>query len=923
MRGQYEMTDDFALENRRLKEVMSLLGMESPTDIQRAAIPEIDSGKHVLVIAPTGIGKTEAAMLPIMEKVLEESPKGIACLYITPLRALNRDLLRRLDEFGKRLGISIGVRHGDTPQSERTRQSKSPPQILITTPETFQILFLGRRLLNALKNVRWVIIDEIHELTEDERGAQLSVGLERLSDVVGEFQRIGLSATVGDPEKIAAFLSGKGREASIVKVSAIKEIDLSVNSPIPEEDEEKLAVRLHTDAKHVACMRRARELIERHSSTLFFVNTRDTAEALGVRYHIWDDELRIGVHHGSLSKDVRIQMEEEFKRERLKALICTSSMELGIDIGSADFTVQFNSPRQVTRLIQRVGRSGHRVGERSVGEIIATDFSEIAESMVICRRALAGALEHIIIRENPLTVLANQIAAMCMTAGSISVDKAYSTLKRAYPFTGLDRGEFDEVIALMGQIRVIASDDTVIRKTRRTMRYFYDNISMIPDEKTYRIREVSTRGIIGTLDESFVISSAEPYSTFVTRGRTWQVIEVRDDEVLVEEVKDISGTPSWVGEEIPVPFEIAQEVGRLRSSSCLYDCASQDARKEFGAFVDRQRESGKRMPGANKILIERGDRLLVMHACFGTKVNETLSKLIGNLISARIGESIGIDSNAYAVVFHTPANIDLKQIEAILLETKPESLEALLRMVLRSSGIFRWQFLHVAKKFGAVERGADHRTVNISKIIDAFEDTILFEECLRKTIFENMDVAQAAEVLRAIQNGEMEIETGGLSPLGIEQIDEQKELMMPKTADRSILMALKKRLMEEQVILHCLKCGSQRKSRIGNLPEKKIKCNVCGGVMLAAVRPYGKGDLKALKIRRPKDDEKMAIRRLHKSANLVMSHGRMALLALVARGVGPDTAARILHRFYRNEDDFMRGILAAEINYAKTKRFWD
>jgi len=916
------MPTDFTIKDERLIEVMHNLGIDRLTEVQNEAIPEIRSGKHVLVIAPTGIGKTEAVMLPIMEKIISERPKGIACLYITPLRALNRDLMRRLEEFGKKLDISIGVRHGDTSQSERKKQSISPPQILITTPETFQILFLGKRLRSHLKNVKWVIIDEIHELAEDERGAQLAVALERLTERSGEFQRIGLSATVGEPEKIANFLAGIARDVKIIKTSMIKEIELAVESPIPTSEDEELAIQLHTDGKHIACMRHARELIEQHSSTLFFVNTRDTAEALSVRYHIWDESFRIGVHHGSLSKEIRIQMEEEFKQEKLKALICTSSMELGIDIGSADFTVQFNSPKQVTRLIQRVGRSGHRIGQISVGRIIATEFTELIEGAVICRKTLNGELEQIEIRQNPLAVLANQIAAMCLASGEIDESEAYATIKRAYPFADLSKEEFQRVISAMREIRTIRIDGSKLRKIGRTMKYFYDNISMIPDEKTFKIREVSTRGVIGTLDESFVMSSAEPYSTFVTRGRTWQVIEVRDDELLVEEVKDIAGTPSWVGEEIPVPFQVAQEVGYLRASRKGLECATADAQREFDDFLLNQRKSGAEIPSAQQILIEYGERMLVIHACFGTKVNETLAKLIASLLSAKLGESVGADSNAYAIIIQTPANIAPQEIERFLRETKPEALEVLLRVILRSSGIFRWQFLHVAKKFGAIERGADYRSINLSRIMDAFEDSIIFEESLRKTIFENLDIRLAAEVLRGIQSGEITISKGKLSPLGRELLDEQRELMMPRTADRSILMALKNRLMEEQIILHCLKCGSERKSRIRNLPSK-LSCKLCGGVMLVAVRPFSREQLKTLKSKHPSEKEKNTIKKLRKSANLVMAHGRKALMTLVARGVGPDTAARLLQRYYRNEEEFLRDILVAEVLYARTKRFWD
>jgi len=917
------MTSRFRIKNEELLRLLSELGIDEPTEIQERAIPEILSGKHTLVIAPTGIGKTETAILPILERMAEERPKGIACLYITPLRALNRDLMKRLLEFGKRLDISIGVRHGDTPQSERQKQSKSPPQILITTPETFQILFLGARLRTHLKHVRWVVVDEIHELAEDERGAQLAVGLERLTSFAGEFQRIGLSATVGDPEAVAGFLCGTAREVGIVKVKAVKEIDLAVESPAPMKDDAKQAAVLHTDEKHIACMRRARELVEQHRSTLFFVNTRDTAEALGVRYHLWDEGFKIGVHHGSLSKDIRVRMEEDFKSEELKALICTSSLELGIDVGSADFTIQFNSPRQVTRIIQRVGRSGHRVGKRSVGRILATEFTEIAESTVICRRAMRGELEHIRIRESPLTVLANQIAAMCMTSGEIDQESAFKTVKGSLPFAKLDKEDFKRVVHGLIETRMISVDGSRMRKNARTMKYFYDNISMIPDERTFKIREISTRSIIGTLDESFVVASAEPYSTFVTRGRTWQVVEVKEDEVLVEEVRELAGTPSWLGEEIPVPFEVAQEVGAMRRLDDLsaYPIAA-DAQKEFKDFLGKQREGRFPIPSSDDLLIEKGDKILVIHACFGTKVNDTLSRLIASLVSAKLGESIAVDSNSYAIILKTPRNIDPKEVERVLRETDPDKLESLMRVILKSSSALKWQFLHVAKKFGAVEKGADYRSVNLSRIMDAFEGSVLMDEAFDKTVFDELDIAGSAEVLRMVRSGKIAVSYGKLSPLGTSLIGERRELMQPRTADRTILMALKNRLLEEQVILHCLRCGTERRSSVKNL-QSKISCNACGGVMLAVVRPYGKDDTKLIGKRHPTEEEKDAVKRLYKSANLVMAHGKKAVLALVARGVGPDTAARLLQRYNVNEEDFLRDLLAAEVLYARTKRFWD
>ncbi len=905
----------------RLVESLSRRGIDRPTEPQRLAMPAILSGDHVLLVAPTGIGKTEAAMLPVLQRLSEGGRGGIRCVYVTPLRALNRDLWHRLREFCEALDLRIAVRHGDTPQSERTAQSKDPPDVMITTPETLQIMFTGRNLRSHLSKVRFVIVDEIHELAEDERGAQLSVALERLAELAGEFQRIGLSATVGSVDEISGFLAGRDRRVKVLRVSAVKDMRVQVESPPQGVVDVTLAERLQTDAKHLACMTRCRQLVDGHSSTLFFVNTRDSAEALGVRYHLWDDDFAVGVHHGSLSKAIRIQMEDEFKSQRLKALICTSSLELGIDVGSADFTIQFNSPRQVTRLIQRVGRSGHRHDAVSYGAVVCTSPVEVAESLVIARRAMVEELEKFSIRENPLGVLANQVVAMTLTETRVDKDKAFDTLRKAYPFKRLLRADFDAVLRLLSELHIIWNDDDSFRRKTTGRRYFYDNISMIPDERTYRIRDVSSRAVIGTLDESFVASYAEPYATFVARGRTWRVVEVAEDEVLVEEVREIGATPSWVGEEIPVPYEVSQEVGAMRRLLALdaYPCGDLE-REEIREWVRAQGDLP--VPTDKRVTIEQGDGVVVINCCFGSKVNETLSKLITALLTARFGESIGVQTEPYAIVLETPRGLRANDVLKALKETDPDTLGQLMRIVLRNSSYLRWQFIHVAKKFGAVRKDADYKMLNISKLMEVFEHTPIFDEAIAKTLWENMDVAATAEVLHRIRDGRIEVDVGPLSPIGTAAIGKRQELMQPRRADKSVLMALKTRLMSEDVVMVCMNCRSQRRSKVENLPER-VSCQKCGGVLVAAIQPYARNEFEVLRKGAASDEETKLLRKIYKNANLVMAHGRKAAMALVGRGIGPDTAGRILARYHLEEYEFLKDILEAEVSYARTKRFWD
>ena len=912
---------EFALLDRRIRDLLSRRGITQPTEPQKKAIPSVMSGHHVLLVAPTGIGKTEAAMLPILDALTKTKREGIRCVYVTPLRALNRDLLRRLKEFGEAVGLKVAVRHGDTSQSERTAQAKNPPDVIITTPETLQIMFTGKVLRKHLACVRHVIIDEIHELAEDERGAQLAVALERLARLAGEFQRIGLSATVGSIDEIANYLAGTGRSVSVLRVSAVKDMRVVVESPVTDEKDKQLADKLQTDLKHIACMKRCRELVDGHRSTLFFVNTRDYAEALGVRYHLWDEGFKVGVHHGSLSKDVRIQMEDEFKSEQLRAIICTSSLELGIDVGSADFTIQFNSPRQVTRLIQRVGRSGHRHDAVSYGAVVTTEPRETAESIVIARRAMIEELERLSVRENPLSVLANQLVAMTLTEPRVDKEWAFSTVTRAYPFRNLLRKDFEDVLRLLSELHLLWNDETTFRRKTTGMKYFYDNISMIPDERTYRIRDVSSRAVIGTLDESFVATYIEPYATFVSRGRTWRVVEVGEDEVMVEQVREIGATPSWVGEEIPVPYEVAQEVGAMRRLLALdlYPCGEVE-KAQMREWVAGQKDFP--VPTDKLVTIEQGDGVIVINCCFGSKANETLAKLVTALLAARFGESIGVQTEPYSIVLETPRNIRAADVVRALKETDPDSLAQFMRLIVRNSSYLRWQFVHVAKKFGAVRKDADYKMLNISKLIDVFEHSPIFDEAVAKTLWENMDVETAATVLRRMQEGTIALVLGRLSPMGTQAIGTRKDLMQPQRADKTVLNALKERLTKEDVVLACMNCRTQKKTSIDRMPDK-VRCGKCGGVLVAAIQPYAKSELDVLK-KGPSDEEgKKVLKRVYKNANLVMAHGKKAAMVLVGRGVGPDTAARILARYHLEEAELLRDILAAEVSYARTKKFWD
>lgn len=930
----------FEILHPSLKEVMRSKGLVEPTLPQRRAIPKILEGKNVLLISPTGMGKTESAMLPLFHKILNETPKPIALLYITPLRALNRDMLQRMHEFGDALGIGIGVRHGDTSQSERIKMSKNPPQILITTPETFQILFLGRNLREHLKNVRYVIIDEVHELAEDERGAQLAIALERLYHLTKrEFQRIGLSATIGSIEEVARYLVGLGREIDVIKANAEKKMEIEVFFPKEKEDDGLIADKIRCERIVASALRECSSLIKKHKSTLFFVNTRDHAEGLGARLKIMEPTLPIGVHHGSLSKEVRMQMEDEFKSGILKSLICTSSLELGIDIGSADYTIQYNSPRQVTRLVQRLGRSGHKVCEVSKGSIITTILDDIAESSVISRKALIGELEKFTVREKPLSVLANQLVGFVMV-GEVNIREVYSVIRRAYPFRGLTEEELERVISQLEGVRILRRVGETLRKGGRSLKYFFENLSMIPDEKTYKIIDIVSRRFVGTLDESFVATFAQEGAKFISWGKSWQVVEIEGENVRVVQSDEIGAVPSWLGEEIPVPFSVAQEVGKIRgyierqikgnkkkedtiAELRKYYPTEEHAFAKFYEYIKGHAEKYP-VPTDSRITVEQGNGLVIINACFGSNVNETLGRALSALIASKYGFTVGLQVDAYRIILEVPFCILRGEICEMLKNIQPESLHLLLKIILGNSSYLRYQLYHVGRKFGAIEKGADFNILSIPKLLESFQNTPIYDEAIDKVIWEKMDIGRAREVLERIRLGKIEIVPSDISIIGLQGVERSKELMRPEKADKGILHALKVRLEKENVRLACFSCKGTWTSSVGELPDK-IKCIFCGAVLVAALSPKEESAIMILKIHKNKklnDAEKKKLKKIVLNAELVSAHGKKAIMALMARGVGPDTAARILLKPHQNEDEFLRDVLSAEVNYAKTRQFW-
>lgn len=879
-------------------------GFSNLSDAQVNAIPRILKGENILLIAPTGTGKTESAMLPVFSSLVSMPLKeGISALYITPLRALNRDILARMEWWCRRLSLRIGVRHGDTPLSERRKQALSPPNLLITTPETLQALFMGKRLRRHLAGVRFVIVDEIHELAGSKRGAQLAVGLERLHIYAGAFQRIGLSATVGNPDDIGRFLCGK-RPFTVVEVPMAKQLGITVKYAGESFKEQVAALS---------------SLIGRKGSTLVFVNTRVTAEALGKELFGRGD---VEVHHGSLSKEVRIDAEERFKRGEVTTLICTSSMELGIDIGRVDHVVQFGSPREVARLIQRVGRAGHQLNTVSYGTILATGFSDLLESLVIARRAQRGEIEKVSVPCDSADVLANQVAAIAVEYGEIEQAKIIEILGRTSIFESRET-LLPRVCRQMAEHRLIRLDGTRVITTARARTYLSSNLSMIHDERKVPVFDIVSRRTVGTLDESFVVGFAHTGAVFVTKGQLWRVVEIADGKLTVEPARKGEGElPSWEGEQIPVPYPIAQEVGSIRRTKDLSGY-SHDARgiSYAGSFLYDMEKNRSAIPTDELIVFENSDEGVVCNVCAGHKANEALGRVLSALLSAKFGTTVGIELDAYRILLRLPSHVRAADVRDAFSALEPVHMPGLLRLSLKRTALFKWKLVQVAKKFGAIDPDADFEKISIHRLLDFFDNTVIQQEAYRELLSEYMDIETAAAIVALAKSGRVATGIGPLSIIGAEGLLTSRDEVPPPVADHAVLAAVKRRLESDDIVLCCMHCRSWLSRTVVSRVPEPPQCPKCNARLIAALKPWEEPLYAAANRKKKTEEDRATELRLMKNANIVLSSGKKAVTALAARGVGPENASRILQSLTDGEA-FYREILKAERRYIQTHRFW-
>ncbi len=912
--------------------------------------------RHALLLAPTGYGKTEAALLPVLHHLLTERdrldaagrpwPPGFKALYVTPLRALNRDLMRRLEHWAEALGITVGVRHGDTSQAERSRQSRKPPDILITTPETVQLLLYGDTLRRHLGMVRFVIIDEVHDLAVSERGAQLMVALERLEEVVAQpaslrevkakerrcptkpagassFQRIGLSATVADPEAVSAFMGGR-REVDVLVAVGDKQSRLSVLSPADAPD---LCAELSLPPAPAAQLAAVRRLVQEHERVLVFLNTRDSAELLTSRSALLDDEPLLGLHHGSLSADHRIDVESRFRDGRLKGLVATSSLELGIDVGAIDHVVQVQSPRSVARLVQRLGRAGHRIGAISEGTLVSSGPEDHLECVAVARMAEKGQLEPLRVRDSPLVVLANQLVAMSNEYADLDPEWCRQVVGRAGPFLELDEGMFQACWDTLIDVKtVFESDDAPGRYGRsgRARKHFLEHVSLIPDEKTYRIIDEATKRSIGTVDDAFVAAALRPGDPLVMAGRSWRVLEVEADSrrVRVAPSKDLGAIPQWSGQQLPVSAMLAQEVARLRGV-----IAQGTETEEMGPAAAPVRDhlaQGLTVPTHETVTLDVGRGTIVACVALGTRGNEALGRITAALLSQRAGSAVGMESDAYRIHLRVPASVRVEHIQEIWESLDPATLDLLLAMVLRDQGVVRHHLVHVAKHFGAVPAELDPNRFTRARMDALWDRIALQEETLSRLVHERFDLEAVRAFLAKLQADEVQVIPQGMGPLSRLAGDEMRMHLAPRRDDK-LLAEVRKRIEESDIMMVCTSCRSRLDMTVADVPPK-VHCRRCGLRGVACLRPWHEdrlyilgGDGTALN-----DEDRKERKRWIRNGQLMADFGPVAARCLVARGVGPETATRILQKVSDiGSPTYWREILNAELEFARTNSFWN
>ncbi|GAC1413411.1 MAG: hypothetical protein NVSMB57_08960 [Actinomycetota bacterium] len=794
----------------------------APTAAQSRGWPAISSGEHTLICAPTGSGKTLAAFLYAIDRVMTEPLPAkdlrTRVLYISPLRALAVDVEKNLRApiagsrlAAERLGLSVqhpdvAIRTGDTPPRERAAMLRHPPDILITTPESLYLM-LTSQARDTLRGVRYVIVDEIHALAPVKRGAHLAVSLERLDEICAHPpQRIGLSATQRPLEEIAHFLGGQTpagpRPVTIIDAGQRKTLDIEVIVPV--EDMSDLG---SIDPGEVASGPAAAgptrksiwpavhpkllELINAHRTTLIFANARRLAERLAARLNELAGEEIVRAHHGSLAREQRTFIEDELKAGRLKALVATSSLELGIDMGSVDLVVQVESPGSVARGIQRIGRAGHQVGEPSRGVFFPKFRGDLLEMAVVVERMHSAEIEHTRFLRNPLDVLAQHIVAMCSLEDWNEAD-LLALMRRAAPFEKLGEEPYRAVLDMLSgrypsdefaglRQRVVWDRRTgELRSREGSRRLAVTSGGTIPDRGLYGVFTPGG-GRVGELDEEMVYES-RPGETFVLGASTWRIEDITPSQVIVSPAPGEPGKmPFWHGDRPGRPIELGRAIGSfVRMLEASKDAVKVLRKGGLDAwassnlvqYLSDQREATGMVPDDRTILIERfrdelGDWRVCILTPFGSRVHAPWALAIEERMERRLGMQVSCLWSDDGIVVRLPEAEDNVPLEELLVP--PDDVEELILARLPNTPLFAARFRECAARALLLPRRNPgsrtplwqqrQRSADLLAVAGRYPSFPILLEATRECLQDVFDVPALKDLLSDLQSRRMRVAT--------------------------------------------------------------------------------------------------------------------------------------------------------------------
>jgi len=778
---------------------------------QKYAIMDIHQRKNVLISSPTGSGKTLTAFLSIISELItlkdhDKLEDKVYCVYVSPLKALDNDIeknlrepLSELEEMAEReFEIRVAVRTGDTTQYQRSIMLRKPPHILITTPESLGIILCAPKFREKFKDVRYFIVDEIHSLADNKRGVHLSLSLERLQNLAGRFTRIGLSATVHPLQKVAEFLvgyeNGEVRDCKIVDVNYLKKLDMKVLCPVED------ILGADPEEMNTATYNLLDKLISVHKTTLIFTNTRSGTESvvfnLKKRFKDKYNDENIMAHHSSLSKELRLETENNLKKGELKVVVSSTSLELGIDIGYIDLVILVSSPKSVSKALQRIGRSGHRLHEKSKGRIIVVDRDDLVECSLILKNAIEGKIDEIHIPENCLDVLSQHIYGMAIE-DRWDIDTAYYLIKRSYCYRNLTENDFLSVLSyLAGEYTSLEDryvyakiwvdyDTNMFGKRGKLARMLYaTNIGTIPDRTAVRVKCAGQ--VVGRIEEDFM-EKLRKGDTFVLGGCIYRFNYARGMTINVTPSSSPPTIPSWFSEQLPLSFDLAIEIQRFRalmegkfeygrSREEIIDFLHEYLYIDFNAANSiynyfREQHLYAQIPSQRKLLIEYytgyGNRkFVIFHSLFGRRVNDALSRAVAYMIAEKSRKDVMISISDNGFYLSSDGKIGgLDAFKNLTSENIAETLTKAIDKTETLAGRFRHcagRSLMILRRYKGKEKSVSRQHIT-SKILLNFvkgldDNFSILKEARREVIEDFMDVKNAKKVLELIEEGKMDIE---------------------------------------------------------------------------------------------------------------------------------------------------------------------